>query len=87
VLGDVNAGAEVVAEGSILVWGRVRGSVHAGAKGDQTAAVYGLDLSAGQIRIVDDINIQSMTDREPQPEKISLVNGVLLAEAWQPNQS
>ena len=87
VLGDVNAGAEVVAEGSILVWGRVRGSVHAGAKGDQTAAVYGLDLSAGQIRIVDDINIQSMTGREPQPEKISLVNGVLLAEAWQPNQS
>jgi septum site-determining protein MinC len=87
VLGDVNPGAEVVADGSILVWGRVRGSVYAGAKGDQTAVVYGLDLSAGQIRIVDENNNLSLKDRETQPVKISLVNGVLQADVWQPNQS
>ena len=87
VLGDVNPGAEVVADGSILVWGRVRGSVYAGAKGDQTAVVYGLDLSAGQIRVVDENNNLSLKDRETQPVKISLVNGVLQADVWQPNQS
>ena len=31
VLGDVNPGAEVVAGGSVVVWGRLRGVVHAGA--------------------------------------------------------
>jgi septum site-determining protein MinC len=87
VLGDINPGAEIVAEGSILVWGRVRGSVHAGAKGDQSAIIYGLDLSAGQIRIADAINTTSEEGRGNQPEKISLVNGILQVEEWQTNQT
>ncbi|MFN2121396.1 MAG: septum site-determining protein MinC, partial [Anaerolineales bacterium] len=33
VLGDVNAGAEVVAQGNIMVWGRLRGAAHAGTAG------------------------------------------------------
>ena len=33
VMGDVNAGAEIVADGNVIVWGRVRGMIHAGAKG------------------------------------------------------
>ena len=30
ILGDVNPGAEVVAEGNVIIWGRLRGTVHAG---------------------------------------------------------
>ncbi len=37
VLGDVNPGAEIIAEGSIIIWGRLRGAVHAGSKGDEKA--------------------------------------------------
>lgn len=87
VLGDVNPGAEVVADGSILLWGRTRGSVHAGAKGNQSAVVYGLDLSAGQIRIADAVKSLSDQDGETRPAKIFLQDGVLHIEVWQENQS
>jgi septum site-determining protein MinC len=51
VLGDVNAGAELVATGDIVVWGALRGVAHAGAQGDDQAAVYALRLEPMQLRI------------------------------------
>jgi septum site-determining protein MinC len=53
LLGDVNAGAELVASGSIVVFGRVRGFVHAGAAGNRQAIICAIDLSAPQLRIAD----------------------------------
>ncbi|MBI4770229.1 MAG: septum site-determining protein MinC, partial [Chloroflexi bacterium] len=35
IIGDVNPGAEIVAGGDIVVWGRLRGVVQAGAGGDE----------------------------------------------------
>jgi septum site-determining protein MinC len=87
ILGDVNHGAEVVAEGSILVWGRLRGSIHAGSKGDQTAIICGLDIADGQIRIAENFNDSSEQGEESQPVKIKVVDGVLQVEPWQTNQS
>ncbi|MCA9979927.1 MAG: septum site-determining protein MinC [Anaerolineales bacterium] len=57
IMGDVNPGAEVVAEGNVLVWGKLRGLVHAGASGDEQAVVCALDLSPTQLRIADRIAI------------------------------
>ncbi len=51
VVGDVNPGAELVATGSILVFGRLAGVAHAGAQGDAQARVYALQLRATQLRI------------------------------------
>lgn len=51
VIGDVNPGAEVIAGGDVVVWGRLRGVVHAGAIGDDRAIVCALDLSPTQLRI------------------------------------
>src|SRR5205823_9142884 len=45
VYGDVNPGAEIVAAGSVIIWGRLRGTVHAGANGDEAAVVCALDLA------------------------------------------
>jgi septum site-determining protein MinC len=87
VLGDINPGAEVVADGSILVWGRVRGVAHAGANGNQSAVVCGLDLSTGQIRIAGAAIVPLERGGEIRPEKISLKDGVLQVEVWQVNQS
>jgi septum site-determining protein MinC len=53
ILGDVNPGAEIVAGGSIIVWGRVRGTVHAGALGNREAVICAIDLLPTQIRIAD----------------------------------
>lgn len=51
VYGDVNPGAKIIAVGDIIVWGRLRGTVHAGAEGDETAIVCALDMSPNQLRI------------------------------------
>jgi septum site-determining protein MinC len=51
VVGDVNAGAELIATGDIVVWGSLRGVAHAGAQGDESAAVYALRLEPMQLRI------------------------------------
>lgn len=55
VIGDVNPGAEVISAGDILVWGRVRGLVHAGAAGDDRSVVLALDLEPIQLRIADTV--------------------------------
>ena len=51
VFGDVNPGAKVIAAGDIVVWGKLRGYVHAGATGDESAVVCALDMSPSQLRI------------------------------------
>lgn len=53
IVGDVNPGAEVIAVGNIFVMGCVKGTVHAGAKGDREAIVTALNLSPTQLRIAD----------------------------------
>ena len=57
VVGDVNAGAELIATGDIVVWGALRGVAHAGAQGDESAAVYALRLEPMQLRIARSIAI------------------------------
>lgn len=53
VYGDVNPGAKIIASGDIIVWGRLRGTVHAGADGDENAIVCALDMSPNQLRIAE----------------------------------
>jgi septum site-determining protein MinC len=50
VFGDVNPGAEVRAEGSIVVLGRLRGTAHAGI-GRDDAFILSLRLEPQQLRI------------------------------------
>jgi septum site-determining protein MinC len=84
VLGDVNPGAEVVAGGSVVVWGRLRGVVHAGATGDTEAVVCALDLSPTQLRIAAEIATTPERRSQPIPEMARLKDGHLIAEPWQP---
>ncbi len=51
IVGDVNAGAEVVAEGDITIWGSLRGIAHAGIDGNTKAEIRALRLQPIQIRI------------------------------------
>ena len=83
VLGDVNPGAEIVASGSVVVWGRLLGTVHAGAEGDETAVICALDLSPLQLRIASKVAIAPKGDKAPQPEIASINGDQIIAEAWQ----
>lgn len=51
VIGDVNPGSEVFAEGDIYIYGRARGIIHAGRKGDITRKILALGMEVNQIRI------------------------------------
>lgn len=53
VFGDVNAGAELVATGHILVLGTLRGVAHAGCQGNKQAIIYANSLCSLQLRIAD----------------------------------
>jgi septum site-determining protein MinC len=82
VIGDVNPGAEIIASGNVVVWGRLRGMVHAGADGDQNAVVCALDLSPTQLRIADRISITPTEKEQSQPEMAFLKNNQVVAEPW-----
>ena len=51
VLADVNPGAEIRADGDIVVVGSLKGWVHAGASGDNKAVIVALDLPASKFQI------------------------------------
>jgi septum site-determining protein MinC len=70
VVGDVNPGAELVATADILVFGRLAGTAHAGAQGDENARIYAVDLAATQLRIATFIAADEggRRRRRPSPE-------------------
>ncbi|WP_066424358.1 septum site-determining protein MinC [Anabaena sp. 4-3] len=53
LLGDINPGGIVVADGDILVWGRLRGVAHAGAAGNRECLIMALQMEPTQLRIAD----------------------------------
>ena len=53
ILGDVEYGAKVIAKGSVVILGRLEGSVHAGACGDDKAYVAALSMKPAYMRIGD----------------------------------
>ncbi len=85
VIGDINPGAEVVAGGNVVVWGRVRGVVHAGATGNTKAVVCALDLAPTQLRIGTQISISPDRKGKPRPEMAMLREGQFVAQSWKHN--
>ena len=87
ILGDVNPGAEIVAEGNVIIWGRLRGTVHAGSKGNRSAVICALDFSPMQLRIADEVSAamesQSQAHLRPQIARINEFDK-LQAEDWSP---
>lgn len=84
VIGDVNPGAEIIAGGDVIVWGRLRGLVHAGALGDETAVICALALTPTQLRIADQIAIPpDDNDSKLSPEQAVIRDGQIIAIPWQ----
>lgn len=82
VLGDVNPGAEIVADGNVIVWGRVRGSVVAGAGGDDSATVCALALEPTQLRIANLVANLPPKKLPSQPVCAAIHDGIILFEPW-----
>jgi septum site-determining protein MinC len=88
VIGDVNAGAEVIAGGDIIIWGKLRGTVHAGAMSDDQAIVCALDLVPTQLRIGTHIARPPEGKRRRRiiPEVASVEKGNIIVKAWKSGQ-
>jgi septum site-determining protein MinC len=82
ILGDVNPGAKIIAGGHILIWGRLRGTVHAGAGGNEDATVCALDLMPTQLRIASHIAVSPKRRGRSRPEVASVREGQLVAMPW-----
>lgn len=84
VLGDVNPGAEIVADGSVVIWGRLRGGVHAGSKGDKSAVVCALDLLPIRLQIGESVLNSSTRKETGKPEMAFMSDQRVIVESWQP---
>lgn len=74
VKGDVNPGAEVKAQGDILVFGALRGLAHAGATGSEDATITAWRLNPTQLRISNKICRAPDNELElPNKPEIALV--------------
>lgn len=53
ILGNVNPGAQIIADGDIIVFGGLRGQAHAGASGDIMATILAMSIAYPVLRIAD----------------------------------
>ncbi|HAF62553.1 MAG TPA: septum site-determining protein MinC, partial [Anaerolineaceae bacterium] len=80
VLGDVNPGAEIMADGNVIIWGCVRGQVTAGAKGDKQAVICALELKPIQVQIAGMAGKKGV--QYSKPVKINCQNSELVFTNW-----
>lgn len=83
LIGDVNPGAEVIAGGSVVVWGRLRGMVHAGALGRAEALICALELRPTQLRIASLIARTPDDGASSVPEVARVQGDHIIVEVWE----
>jgi len=86
VLGDVNDGAEVIAGGSVIVMGILRGLVHAGAMGRSDVAVAANTLRPKQLRISGKIAIFPEGEESDVPQVAEFKQGTVVIRSLRPQQ-
>lgn len=88
IIGDVNPGAELVADGDITVWGALRGMAHAGASGNTNAEIRALKFEPLQLRIANSIARSPDRSKGMQmssgPETARIVDGKIRIAASDP---
>jgi septum site-determining protein MinC len=86
VLGDVNAGAELVANDDVIVTGVLRGLPHAGANGNEKAVIYADRILSPQLRIAGELAQSSGggsgDDERRGPEVALLHEGQIVVKPW-----
>ncbi len=53
IIGDVNPGGQIVAEGNVVVLGKLKGVIHAGCRGDKNCFISALHMMPSQLIIGD----------------------------------
>jgi septum site-determining protein MinC len=85
IMGDVNPGAEVIAENNIIVWGSLKGTAYAGVPNHEDAVIAALHLSPIQLRIAGYIarspDVRPVTTAVPELARID--QNQIVVESWE----
>ncbi len=82
VIGDINPGAEIIAGGNIVVWGKIKGMVHAGAAGDKKALICALQFSPTHLRIAELIAEPHIKHNKALPEIARIEKEQIIIKPW-----
>jgi septum site-determining protein MinC len=87
VEGDVNPGAEILAGGSIFIWGKLRGSAHAGIDGSEKEVICALEFNPAQLRIANIVKEYpklktKFQKKKHQAQKATLSLGEIRISDW-----
>ncbi len=84
IFGDVSPAAEVIADRDVIVFGRLRGVVHAGAGGNEDAFIAALILAPTQVRIGGQIaHVRGGQQSHAWPAEIARVReDRIIVEPW-----
>lgn len=74
IIGNVNDGAEIIAEENIIVLGALRGMAHAGARGNEQAIIAAESINSNQIRIASKIKELVKSETDTANYKYAFVN-------------
>ena len=69
VLADVNPGAEIIADGDIVVFGALRGQAHAGAGGDVKSTIVAMNMESHRLQIGPHIGFAPRSARQARPNR------------------
>ena len=88
ILADVNAGAQIIAEDDIIVVGTLRGTAHAGVKGNEKAVIWAKRILSPQLRIASSVaqndDIKSRENlKNKHAEVAHIVNSQIVVSPWQ----
>ncbi|MEI6101117.1 MAG: septum site-determining protein MinC [Eubacteriales bacterium] len=75
VLGDVNPGPEIIAGGSIAVFGTLRGLAHAGAGGRKDVCVAALYMRPKQLRLSGRVVMSDDNRKDSAVGEIAVLDG------------
>ncbi|MEF9840580.1 MAG: septum site-determining protein MinC [Lachnospiraceae bacterium] len=78
IIGNVELGARVIAKGSIVIIGSLKGSAYAGAMGDTNAFIVALSMKPKQLRIANidaKRHLFAQNDDSTMNPKIAIVDG------------
>ena len=86
VIGDLSRALLDHQSARLVVWGVLRGMVHAGAMGNTRATVCALEMAPTQLRIADRYSVTPKDKgrwRRKQPEIARIDGEFIIVEAWQ----
>lgn len=87
IIGDVNPGSEVYAEGNVIVIGKLRGNVHAGLGGNSKAIVAAFVLQPEILEIAGIVTRSPEDNIKPHyPEVAKVKDDMIIVEPYSPNK-